>query len=66
MIALVRPDGHDVYVNPDLIETAERDEERGMTLIVLTTGNTLVVRESASDIATKVISFRVACRADKK
>ena len=58
MIALVRENGHIVYVNPDLIETAEREDDAARTLVVLTTGNTLVVRDDGPAIADKIVAFR--------
>lgn len=58
MIALERPNGHPVYVNPDLIETVERDEEQGLTVVALTTGNVLVVREEPARVADAVVAYR--------
>ena len=42
MITLTRLNGHPVLLNCDLIETVE---ENGETVITLTTGNAVVVRE---------------------
>jgi uncharacterized protein YlzI (FlbEa/FlbD family) len=58
VIALMRPNGREVYVNPDLIETAERDIESGATVVLLTTGNTLVVVDDGATIAGKISDFR--------
>jgi uncharacterized protein YlzI (FlbEa/FlbD family) len=58
VIALLRPNGHEVFVNPDLIETAERDAESNATVVVLTTGNTLIVTDEAAAIADKIVAFR--------
>ena len=58
MIALLRPNGHEVFVNPDLIESAERDDGEGVTVVVLTTGNTLIVSDTPPAIVDKVVAFR--------
>lgn len=58
MIALIRENGHEVFVNPDLIETAAREADAPRTLVVLTTGNTLVVREDGPAIVDKIVAFR--------
>ena len=58
MIALTRENGYELFVNPDLIETAERDETGVRTLIVLTTGNTIVVRDDGAAIVDKVVALR--------
>lgn len=58
MIALVRPNGHPVYVNPDLIETAERDADGSATTVILTTGNVLVVTDDPDTIADRIVAFR--------
>ncbi len=57
MIALHRANGHAIYVNPDLIETAETDDD-GRSTVVLTTGNALVVDEAPERIAELVVEFR--------
>jgi uncharacterized protein YlzI (FlbEa/FlbD family) len=57
VIALHRANGGLVYVNPDLIETAESDDD-GRSTVVLTTGNALVVDEEPERIATLVVEFR--------
>jgi uncharacterized protein YlzI (FlbEa/FlbD family) len=61
MIALVRPNGRELFVNPDLIETAARDDESGLTVVVLTTGNTLTVTDECSVITDKIVAFRRRC-----
>lgn len=57
MIALRRPNGFPLLVNPDLIETAEPSTD-GETIVTLTSGNTLVVRDSLADLRAAVIEFR--------
>jgi uncharacterized protein YlzI (FlbEa/FlbD family) len=57
VIALRRPNGFPLLVNPDLIETAESSTD-GETIVTLTSGNTLVVRDSLDDLRTAVIEFR--------
>lgn len=58
MIALVRQNGHEVFVNPDLIESAERDDDENVTVVVLTTGNTLVVTDPTTSLVEKIVEFR--------
>ncbi|MBV9102272.1 MAG: flagellar FlbD family protein [Candidatus Eremiobacteraeota bacterium] len=58
MIALKRQNGHEVFLNADLIETAEREEDPAVTVVVLTTGNTLVVVDEPREIAEKIVAFR--------
>jgi uncharacterized protein YlzI (FlbEa/FlbD family) len=57
VIALHRAGGRELYVNPDLIETAETDDD-GRTTVVLTTGHAFVVEEDPERIATLVVEFR--------
>jgi uncharacterized protein YlzI (FlbEa/FlbD family) len=57
VIALHRAGGRELYVNADLIETVEADDE-GRTTVVLTTGNAFVVEEDPERIATLVVEFR--------
>jgi len=57
MIALSRPNGFPLLVNPDLIETAELSAD-GETIVTLTSGNTLVVRDSLEALRAAVIEFR--------
>jgi uncharacterized protein YlzI (FlbEa/FlbD family) len=58
VIALHRPNGHPVYVNPDLLETAERDAEGGLTTVVLTSGNVLMVRDEPQAISDAIVVYR--------
>jgi len=57
MIALTRPNGHPIVVSADLIETVETAGD-GTTVIVLTSGNTLAVRETPSAVSEAVVAFR--------
>ncbi|MGA8326446.1 MAG: flagellar FlbD family protein [Candidatus Cybelea sp.] len=55
MITLTRLNGHPVLLNCDLIETVE---ENGETVITLTTGNAVVVRDRMEEIEQKVVAFK--------
>jgi uncharacterized protein YlzI (FlbEa/FlbD family) len=57
VIALHRAGGRELYVNPDLIETVEADDD-GRSTVVLTTGNAFVVEEDPERIAALVLEFR--------
>ena len=55
MIGLTRLDGSAVVVNADLIERIEPAPD---TLLSLTTGVTMRVRETAPEIIERVVAFR--------
>jgi len=55
MILVTRMNNQRVHLNPDLIETVE---ESGDTLLILTNGHRLVVRESAEEVVRRVIEYR--------
>jgi len=55
MIKLTLYNDSDVIVNADLIESVERTPD---TLVSLTTGKKVMVRESVEDVVGKVISYR--------
>jgi flagellar protein FlbD len=55
MITVTRLDGSEFYLNPDLIETVEATPD---TVITLTTGKKLVVRETGEDIWRKILAWR--------
>lgn len=55
MIALTRLNGQPVMLNCDLIESVEQN---GETIITLTTGNAVVVREPMDEIERKVVAFK--------
>ena len=55
MIALTRLNGQPVMVNADLIESLEETPD---TVVTLTSGNKLIVRDSMLDIQQKIIDFK--------
>ena len=60
MIELTRPNGQPVMVNCDLIESIEENDG---TIVTLTTGNALVVRERMAEIEARVVAFKRKIRA---
>ncbi len=55
MITLTRLNGQPVLLNCDLIETVEQN---GETVITLTTGNAVVVRDTLDEVEGKVLAFK--------
>ena len=55
MIALRRLNNEAVMVNPDLIESLEETPD---TVVTLTSGNKLIVRDSMDAIREKIIEFK--------
>ncbi len=55
MIKLTLYNDADVIVNADLIESVEKTPD---TLISLTTGKKVMVKESVEDVISKVITYR--------
>ena len=55
MITLTRLNGQPVMLNCDLIESVEQN---GETIVNLTTGNTVVVRDRMEEIERKVVAFK--------
>ncbi|MBV8637072.1 MAG: flagellar FlbD family protein [Candidatus Eremiobacteraeota bacterium] len=55
MIALTRLNGQPVMVNSDLIEQIEETPD---TVVTLTSGNRLVVRDRMADVQAKIIEFK--------
>jgi flagellar protein FlbD len=55
MIPLVRLDGSEVVVNAELIATVERTPD---TMLTLTTGHHLLVKDSVEDVVSRVIEYR--------
>ncbi len=55
MIALTRLNGHPVMVNSDLIEQLEETPD---TVVTLTSGNRLIVRDKMQDIQQKIVDFK--------
>jgi flagellar protein FlbD len=63
VIALTRPNGQPVMLNCDLIESVEKDGpstelRTGETIVTLTTGNVVVVREPLEEIEQRVVAFK--------
>lgn len=54
MIALRRLNNQAIMVNPDLIESLEATPD---TVVTLTSGNKLIVRNSMEEIREKIIEF---------
>jgi flagellar protein FlbD len=55
VIALTRLNGHPVMVNCDLIEQIEETPD---TVVTLTSGNRLIVRDSSLEIQKKIVEFK--------
>jgi len=55
MIALHRLNNQPIMINPDLIESLEATPD---TVVTLTSGNKLVVRDSMDDVREKIIEFK--------
>ncbi|MGD0966797.1 MAG: flagellar FlbD family protein [Candidatus Aquilonibacter sp.] len=55
MIALTRLNGHPVMVNSDLIEQIEETPD---TVVTLTSGNRLIVRDRMLEIQQKIVDFK--------
>ena len=58
MIDVTRIDGKKITINCDLIETVEETPD---TIITLTTGKKIIVKESRQNVKNLVKSFRRAC-----
>jgi flagellar protein FlbD len=55
MIPLVRLDGSEVVVNAELIATVEKTPD---TMLTLTTGHHLLVKDAVEDVVSRVIEYR--------
>ncbi|MDQ6930096.1 MAG: flagellar FlbD family protein [Candidatus Eremiobacteraeota bacterium] len=55
MIALIRLNGQPIMVNADLIESVESTPD---TVVTLTSGNKLIVRDSMDALQQKIIDFK--------
>ena len=55
MIALNRLNNQPIMVNADLIETLESTPD---TVVTLTSGNKLIVRDSPEEIRNKIIEYK--------
>jgi len=58
MIALRRLNGDEFVLNSDLIETMESTPD---TVLTLTTGKKMIVRNSLEDIVRKTIKYKQLC-----
>ena len=56
MILLTQLNGDEVYVNPNLIETVESKPD---TVLSLTTGKKIMVRESREEVVLRFTEFAV-------
>lgn len=63
MIALTRPDGSILLVNPDRIETIEETPD---TVVTLADGKKLLVREAAALLAERFVAYKRAVHADAR
>ena len=63
MIELSKICGRKVLINIDLIRSIEKTPD---TLLRFTDGETLVVKESPSEIQSKIIDFRKLCQLQGK
>ncbi|HUZ48999.1 MAG TPA: flagellar FlbD family protein [Candidatus Dormibacteraeota bacterium] len=55
MIQLIRLNGQAVMVNSDLIESLEETPD---TVVTLTSGNKLIVRDRMAQVQQKIIDFK--------
>jgi len=55
MIKVTRLNGEKFYINPDLIEFIEETPD---TVVSMTTGRKVIVRESVSDILKHILEYR--------
>ena len=58
MIGVTRLDGKSITINSDLIETVEETPD---TIITLTTGKKIIVKESRQNVKNLVKSFKREC-----
>ena len=61
MIRVTRLNGTEFSVNAELIEQIESTPD---TVITLTTGNNIVVRETADEVTRRVVSYRASISAE--
>jgi flagellar protein FlbD len=55
VIALNRLNGHPIMVNCDMIESLEETPD---TVVTLTSGNKLIVRDSMQEVQRKIVAFK--------
>lgn len=63
MISLRRLNNHPIMVNADLIESLESTPD---TVVTLTSGNKLLVRDSMEEVQAKIIAFKRQIHAPKE
>ena len=61
MIRVTRLNGTEFSVNAELIEQIESTPD---TVITLTTGNNIVVRETVDEVTRRVVSYRASIAAE--
>jgi flagellar protein FlbD len=55
MIFLTRSNGAKFYINPELIQTVEETPD---TIITLTNGKKIIVRDTSQEVAERFIEYR--------
>lgn len=55
MIPLIRLDGSEVVINAELIATVEKTPD---TMLTLTTGHHILVKETVDEVVARVIQYR--------
>lgn len=63
MIQLTRLNGTAFWLNAELIEQIEGAPD---TVITLTTGNNIIVREKVTEVVEKVVSYRRKVQAERE
>ncbi len=58
MIKVTRLNGQEIVVNADLIEYLEASPD---TIIALTTGKKIMVKESVDEVIEKIVEYRKRC-----
>jgi flagellar protein FlbD len=55
VIVVSRLNGVELFINPHLIETIEATPD---TVILLTTGKRMVVKETAAEVVSRIVKYR--------
>ncbi len=63
MIRVIRSDGTEIMLNPDLIQSLDNDRE---TLITLVNGETLRVKNPLIDIVTKIQAHQLGLDSERQ
>lgn len=61
MIKLTRLNGKPFYINPDLIESLEAQPD---TIVALTTGNRVSVKEKPEEIVDRIVEFKARIQSE--